>query len=117
MTSIDPLLVELDGERRAIAADAVCEVVALGALTPVPLAPPSLYGLTQVHGRVLPVIAPGLRREPPRPGTPLVVVEVGSEQAAAIAVDLVIGRAPDGDARPLDVARLLADLRHRVEGR
>jgi CheW-like protein len=115
-----PLIVVLYGERRALAASSVCEVGVLEQLTPVPTAPPAVSGITCLHGEMLPVIDLAAARRPSRAGAPLVVVEVGPEPLrAALVVEEVVVEEGDGapDARPLDVAQALDELKRRVEGR
>jgi purine-binding chemotaxis protein CheW len=118
------------------------EIVVLGALTPVPLAPPHLVGLANLRGRVLPVVdIRGLLRLPPGrtgPGTQVLVVEANGLQAG-IGVDGLLGldtlsgldpagsdradaymwgrlRRGDGFVTLLDVPRIIQALRVWTRG-
>jgi chemotaxis signal transduction protein len=129
---------ELSGRRFAIPLAQVREVVTSGVVTPMPGAPPCLYGLTSVRGGLIPVVdlgplvggAPGVAR----PGSALVVVEAapqpwsdGQPARAAIAVERVLAlhplargaKAQESDAAAattaLDVAALLGKVRAEVE--
>jgi purine-binding chemotaxis protein CheW len=114
----DVLVLELGGERRSIPADAVREIVPLADLTPVPTAPASVRGLIQVRGQVIPVLDFGpADGPPPRPGSPLVIVEIEGERArAALVVERVLDVEADdrARARPLDLAREAAELKQRA---
>ena len=103
------------GERRvALRSIDVREVVELSTVTPVPLAPPMLTGLTQVRGQILPVIDLVDPARTPRPQAPLLVIELGP-QRAALMCDHVFGVAAEpGDAHPLDVGALFDDVRRKV---
>ena len=54
--SFDVLFFEVRGRRCALPVNVVREVLAAPAITPLPLAPPTLRGLVPVHGQVLPLI-------------------------------------------------------------
>jgi purine-binding chemotaxis protein CheW len=54
--ALDVLVVELAGERHAIEVEHVLEVLPAGPLTPVPCTPAFVLGVTNVRGRVLPVL-------------------------------------------------------------
>jgi purine-binding chemotaxis protein CheW len=104
--------VRVAGRPYAVPAARVREVAQLTALTPVPLAPPRVLGLTQLRGQILPVLDPiadGPRA--PKPDDPLVVVELGPVRAA-LAVDAVEGvAAAPADAQPIDIGALFDELR------
>jgi purine-binding chemotaxis protein CheW len=112
------LLFELAGERCAVPAEVVREIVALAALTPVPTAPPSVCGVVQVRGQIFPVLDLGQPpRGMPRPGAPLIVVELDGDRRAALLADRVL----DGDesgrpTRELDLARALDEVRRQSGG-
>ena len=116
--SLDVLFFELRGRRCAIAVSAIREVVALPALTPMPLAPAAVRGVAPLHGQVLPVLDIGVwlsaageaRPETPlyRPGRDRVLVveaSLAGEAApvrAALAVDRVtrLGTVDEAHSRP-----------------
>jgi chemotaxis signal transduction protein len=102
------------GERQlAVPTARVREVATVVVLTPVPQAPPSIAGLTQLRGQILPVID----LDPPRTaraGDPLLVVELGPVRAALL-VDRVLGVEPESAAvEVLDVGALFDRLRGRL---
>ncbi len=116
------VVIEVGGRRRSLLTARVREVAALGTLTPVPTAPPLVVGLTQLRGQILPVLdpagpaatsgpEPGTERAP-RPGDPLLVVELGPVRAA-LWVERVLGVERESDAPPLDVGALFDELRQR----
>lgn len=121
--SVELLVIEIAGERRALPAQAVLEIVELGNLTPVPTAPAVVCGLIQLRGRVLPVLDLASPADPssrppraPRPGAPLVVVEIERAPAALLA-DRVGEVVAEGecDARRIDLAQVGAEVRRQVE--
>jgi len=135
MTSAEVLVVELAGERRALPDTVVREILPLGHLTPVPTAPPSVCGVIQVRGQVIPVLdlggtlkgptappssggAPAPDRPPrvARVGAPLVIVDAGADGTAALLVDRVgeVEPAATSAARAIDLAVELAPLRRAV---
>jgi purine-binding chemotaxis protein CheW len=116
------VVVAAAGRRWRVPTARVREVAALGQLTPVPTAPAPLVGLTQLRGQILPVLDPAAfdasdakargEARAPRPGDPLLVVELGPVRAA-LWVDKVLGVGDGGDdgAAPLDVGALFDRLR------
>lgn len=118
----DVVRVRLGERRLAIPTARVREVASVGNVTPVPQAPPAFFGLTQLRGNILPVIdLAGLDRiDPagpdglprvPRPGAPLLVLELGPVRAGLL-VDHVDGVEPDaGAAELVDVGALFERLR------
>jgi purine-binding chemotaxis protein CheW len=120
----DVLLVTLAGERHAIDVEHVVEVLPAGPLTPVPCTPAFVRGVTNVRGRVLPVLdlAPVL-------GIAASVGD-GKHHVVVEADGVTFGIAADGFEGPvrqeagqlkadmvgaLDVRALVADRRLEVE--
>lgn len=107
--------VRIGTERLAIPTTRVREVAAVGALTPIPGAPPRIAGVVQLRGQILPVLVLRAPTEElaPRPDAPLVVVELGPYRAGLL-VDEVEGvREREGGAM-LDVGLLLDEVRREV---
>ena len=116
--SLDVVFFELRGRRCALPVTSVSEVAAMPGMTPIPLAPPAVRGVTPLHGQVVPVIdlgvwfAPGTdaRGEAPvyRPGSDKVLlVEAtfgaeGTPVRAALVVERVmrLGTIDESHARP-----------------
>jgi len=87
-------LIELDGERYALHLSAVSRVVRMVELSPLPTAPPSLLGLVNVQGEVLPVVnLRSLFRHPLRPPAveDVLVIAGAGERKLALAADAVKG--------------------------
>jgi chemotaxis signal transduction protein len=116
----ESVVVLAGGKRWALPTARVREVAQLQVMTPVPTAPPPVVGLTQLRGQIVPVIDlapadPGAEARAPRPGDPLVVVELGPVRAA-LWVERVLGVESDPAAtEPLDVGALFDELRKRVQ--
>jgi purine-binding chemotaxis protein CheW len=117
------IVLELGGERFALPTSAVCEILPLGNLTPVPTAPPSVCGVVQVRGQVIPVLDLGPPTPPERParsarvGAPLVIVEPGSDGARyALIVERVheVENAERSTVKLLPVADAIAELKRQV---
>jgi purine-binding chemotaxis protein CheW len=112
----DVVVVRVAGRPYAVPTSRVREVAPLAALTPVPIAPPRVAGLTQLRGQILPVLAlvtDGMH--PPKPNDPLLVVELGPVRAA-IAVDAVEGVGPPPAGTVIvDVGALFDELRARPQ--
>jgi purine-binding chemotaxis protein CheW len=110
------VVVELGGRRVALDADVVTEVSVLQTLTPVPLGPPEILGLTQLRGQILPVLdaeTGGGGARGARSGEALVVVDCHGVRAA-ILVDGVIGvEGQAGELVRLDLAELVERLSTR----
>ena len=111
------VVVAAAGRRWKLPAVRVREVAALFSLTPIPMAPPAILGLTQLRGQILPVVDPTLGASDqagarqPRPGDALLVVELGPMRAALL-IDKVLGVGKDDPgALPLDVGKLFDQLR------
>jgi purine-binding chemotaxis protein CheW len=105
---MDVIIVEARGHLLSVPTAQVREVTAAQQVTPVPRAPPEVIGLTQVRGQIVPVLSVGGQPagSSPRPGDPLVIVELGAARAA-LWVDKVHGVVEDAPlAEPLDVAAL-----------
>ncbi|HEY7954136.1 MAG TPA: chemotaxis protein CheW [Polyangia bacterium] len=116
----DLVLVLAGGRRLGVPAARVREVTQVGSVTPVPTAPGTVIGLTQVRGQILPVLDLDRVREddPPRaarPGDPLLIVELGPVRAALLC-DRVLGVEPEPEGVTLlDVGALFDELRKRVQ--
>jgi purine-binding chemotaxis protein CheW len=110
---VDTLTVEVGERRLALRSSDVREVVELSSITPVPLGPAMLTGLTQVRGQVVPVIDLADPPRTPRPSDCLVLVEAGSARAA-LRVDRVVGLEPAESTPPLDVGAVFETLRSAV---
>jgi purine-binding chemotaxis protein CheW len=109
------LLVEVGARRLALPTNRIREVANAGTVTPVPLAPPPIAGLTQVRGQILPVLELADPPRTPRPNDALVVLEDGGVRAALL-VDRVLG-VDRGDAQIFDVEGLFARVRATIEQR
>jgi purine-binding chemotaxis protein CheW len=110
----DLIVVEVGGRRLGLPAARVREVAALSTVTPLPTAPPSVVGLTQLRGHILPVLDLAPEPRAPRPNDALVVVELGPARAALLC-DRVLGvQAADG-VEALDVGALFDELRQKVQ--
>jgi len=102
------LVVELDGRARRIADPHARPIDGIAAVTPVPLAPSLLVGLTQLDGEVLPVLRPG--------ADALTSVLTHTNLGRVI---LLCGRVlPEQTpgVEPFDVEALVEGLRHEVRG-
>jgi chemotaxis signal transduction protein len=109
---MDAVVVRVDRRRLAVPTARVREVAQVVNVTPVPQALPPIAGLTQVRGQILPVLdlAPSPMRAP-RPGDPLLVVELGPVRAA-LWVDRVDGVETDpADAEAIDLGALFDRVR------
>jgi purine-binding chemotaxis protein CheW len=107
------------GERRlAVSTHWVREVATVASVTPVPTAPREVAGLMQLRGQILPLLdlalAPSGPR-PPRPGDPMLVVELGAARAGLL-VDHVEGVGVGDEVERLDVAALFDRIRAEVKG-
>ena len=109
------VVVEVGGRRLGLPAARVREVAAVSTVTPVPTAPPSVVGLTQLRGHIVPVIDLAAEPRTPRPNDPLIVVELGPARAALL-VDRVLGVQPAEGVELLDVGALFDELRKKVHG-
>lgn len=94
------IIFELGGERYAVAAHAVLQIVALRELTPLPSAPLPLFGLTQWRGDVLTVLDVRELLGVPRHGLAdlaRVIVVDGSHHVFGVLADAV------RDVRDIDI--------------
>lgn len=105
------------GERLAIAASKVSEVVRSPRLARLPLSPPALAGVVSLRGQVIPVIALSrlLHGESHEPGAEARVIVVANESPVGLLVDevaaLVAGErlgTPEEMARLIDLPELIA---------
>ncbi|MFM2091129.1 MAG: hypothetical protein RLZZ127_1618 [Planctomycetota bacterium] len=84
----------------------VREIIGMLPITPVPGSPPSLDGVVNLRGRVIPVMNLrrrfGLAPSEPHPENVIIVVEGGSKGATGIAVDRVreVASFADADLEP-----------------
>lgn len=121
---VDCLLVSVEGRGYAIESALVRGVSLTGSVTPAPLAPSPVLGLTSLHGRLLPAVglaplialsdcADILAISHPGAALPLYLVQVEVDSlAVALLVDDVTSTGPSGEGyRPIDLARLLRSLR------
>ena len=112
------LTVGVAGEALALPAAAVREVLRPAPLTRVPQAPPSLLGLSNLRGAVLPVLSlarlTGRAETPASPASRVVVMEGAAP--FGLLVESVRGLGPGGDATAIDLPALLArDFAPRAE--
>ena len=110
---MDHLVVEIGERRVALRAAEVREVIAIASVTPVPLAPPMLTGLTQVRGQIIPVLDLMDPPRTPKSSDSLVLVEVGAARAALL-VDRVLGVSAAAGEEVLDLLGIFATLKERV---
>jgi purine-binding chemotaxis protein CheW len=110
---VSVLEVELGERQIALRTEDVREVLALTAVTPVPLGPPMLIGLTQLRGQILPVVDLVEPARAPKPTDQVVIVEHG-EVRAALLVDRVLGIRSEATTPPLDLGAIFQRLRARV---
>jgi chemotaxis signal transduction protein len=111
------VVVDVGARRLAIAVEHVRAISAAGWVTPVPMAPLPVVGVTQLHGQILPVLDV---EEPPRvvqPHDPLLVLEHGAARAALVFNRLCPPEDTDGaNVEPLDVVALFERVRARAGG-
>ena len=114
------LVVDVLGEVRTLERESVREVARLVDLTPVPGAPPSVRGVTHLHGRIVAVLDPrhdgrGALAAEARPqlGDPLLLLEGRGEAVAlwATRVREPARHEPLDAANALDVEALLVAAR------
>ena len=111
------LVVRAGGHVLAIDPSEVVEVVRLGRLTPVPLAPPALLGLASLRGRVAPVVSVArMLGEVGETGTARRLVVLRRDQPIGLAVDTVdsaLGEQSDVELVDLDalLRQAFADVR------
>src|SRR5699024_3144209 len=98
------------GEEVAIPAEAIREVLRPGAVTRVPHAPPSLLGLMNLRGVVVPVVSLArlLGREGVASTSAARVVVVGAEAPIGLLVESVSAVGPDSGGRCVDPDALLS---------
>lgn len=106
--------IQVAGKAFAVPLERVRDAVALGAVAPVPSAPPKVRGLIRAGNTVATVIdlrvALGLPRRPSSDGEAGLTVEEGGHLYTLI-VDVVEGVVPEATARraePLDLAAVVA---------
>ena len=87
------LIAQIDGQRVALPAEVVQSVVEIEAITPVPLAPLHIYGLSALRSRTLTIIDPlaalGLKPRPPGMVPAEAVVVTVDGHLYGLLVDLV----------------------------
>jgi len=108
-TAGDVLTFSLNGERFRLPSGQIMEILRPRPVTRVPNAPPSLLGVSNLRGSVLPVISLarllGLAAAPATPTTRVVVVDTG--RPVGIVVDQVFGLAKPAQERDIDLESLL----------
>lgn len=102
------LVVEVDGQPRRIVDPRARLLEPLPPVTPVPLAPAALAGLTQLEGEVLPALWVGRTR--------IAITGVCVTTAHGRAVLLCGRQLPGATGESLDVAQLLETLRQEIRG-
>lgn len=112
------LVFAVAGGRYAVELRWVREIISLGALTPVPTAPPVIAGAMNFRGAIVPVVSaaaivppPHDKVRPPRMGDSVVLIDVEGTRAAFAAdrIDEVTTLAPSAEAE-----HLLMDTRGQV---
>lgn len=105
---------EVAGQRLALPAADIREVVARRSLTPVPQAPASLLGLTNLRGTALPVLSLATLLDRPE-GSARHILVLDGASSIGLAVDAVLGLVSGGDREggasapeAIDVAPLIA---------
>ncbi|RIH86934.1 Chemotaxis protein CheW [Calidithermus roseus] len=93
----------LAGDLYALEVSHLQEVLEVGRLTPIPLAPPALLGMVNLRGRILPLFdlkgVLGLSRQPGAGGESAVVMRYG-KQVLGLVVDEFMGLSPLQSLRP-----------------
>ena len=106
----ESLIFKVAGERLALPARDVAEIIRPRAVTRVPHGPPSLIGVTNLRGTVLPIISLarllGHDAAAPSPGARIVVMATGA--AVGLLVDEISALTPASDERRIDLEALLA---------
>lgn len=94
--------------QHALPAAAIAEIIRLRPLTRLPQGPPSLLGIVNLRGRILPVVSlaglMGLAPAAPTSASRIIVLAEGP----GLLVDAVTGLAPAAGQRPVEIAALLA---------
>src|SRR5690242_13435995 len=108
------VVLELAGEAYGVAIERVQEIIRMQPITRVPNGPPGVEGVTNLRGRVIPVLDVrqrfGLPQTPPTRQSRIVVAELG-EQAVGLVVDSVseVLRVPAEAVEPPAALVLSAD--------
>lgn len=104
------LLFKIAGERRALPADDVLEIILPPATTRVPHGPQHLIGLANLRGSVLPVISLNglLGNEQQAPSRSARVVVISGKPALGLLVDEVLGLDRASESQRIDLGDLLA---------
>ncbi|HEY7065178.1 MAG TPA: chemotaxis protein CheW [Chloroflexota bacterium] len=108
------VVLELAGEAYGVAIERVQEIIRMQPITRVPNGPPGVEGVTNLRGRVIPVLDVrqrfGLPRTAPTRQSRIVVAELG-EQAVGLVVDSVseVLRVPAAAVEPPAALVLSAD--------
>jgi purine-binding chemotaxis protein CheW len=119
------LVFRLDGREHALPLEHVVEVFRMLAVAPLPEAPPSVRGVMDLRGRVIPVIdlraRLGMPAREPDLSTPIVVVETGGAAAGLVTDEVVEVLALPSEAveaidRTAGPARVVTSLA-RLDGR
>ena len=104
---------EVAGRRLALSAADVREVVTRRSLVPVPQAPASLLGLTNLRGTALPVISLAALLDRPE-GAARRILVLDGESLVGLAVDTVLGHA-DSLQRIAILQTVLTAVREEIE--
>lgn len=93
-------VLKVGGRRLAVTPRELKEVLEVGTLTPIPLAPPQVLGLLSNQGQVIAVVALGQMLGVSASTSLAAVVE--NQGSVALAIDEVVGLFPWSEARPAD---------------
>jgi chemotaxis signal transduction protein len=105
----DIVVVDLGERRVCIPSSQARELAAAGFITPVPMAPPTVAGVMQLRGQILPIIDLGAgTRRPVQPEDSVLVVEYGPTRAALRIVELL---PVDTPAERLDLGTVFDAIR------
>jgi purine-binding chemotaxis protein CheW len=103
----------LAGDLYALEVSHLQEVLEVGRLTPIPLAPPALLGMVNLRGRILPLFdlkgVLGLSSQPGSRGESAVVMRYG-KQVLGLVVDEFMGLSPLQGLRPGGVGMYLGEV-------
>jgi chemotaxis signal transduction protein len=103
------VVVDVGDRRVCIPSSQARELAAVGWITPVPTAPPTVAGVMQLRGQILPILDIGVGvRRPVQPEDSVLVVEYGPTRAALRILELL---PVDTPAERLDLGALFDSLR------
>lgn len=108
---MDAVVSEIAGKQIRIARDGIRGIVATPVITPVPLAPPEVRGVTQLAGEIIPVldlgVALGMREMPTAPAQYMVDAEI-ADVRVLLDVGSILEDAAAESARAMP--RMIVDL-------